>query len=477
MRCVAVRIGYGFRMFLCACIGTMALQAASAAPRQRIRLEAENGQLIGVTVAAARHGYSGSGYVTGFRKEGDKVVLKFRADGGIYDAVIGYSAPNGGKGYELEVNGSKLSGMFAPTADVFAVHRAGKVELKAGENILAIGGGWNYYDIDYIDLIPAAAPGRPALPPKTPVDSAAVPKARALLADLVSRYGLTTLSGVYSIEDADYVRATTGRTPAILGDDLMDYSPSRVAHGSKPDGTVEQLIAQYRKGYLLTVSWHWNAPTDLLDKVYTDAQGKQVEAQWWRGFYTFASTFDVQKALDDPNSQGYRLIVSDIDAIAVQLRKFAAADIPILWRPLHEAEGRWFWWGAHGPRPFVKLWRLMYDRLTNHHHLHNLIWVYTSAGDMDWYPGDAAVDIIGVDLYPSDRHDPQSGLWEALQGHFAGKKLLAITEFGPVPDIERMHRFGAYWSYFVSWSGRPKDLPKSELQAIYRSPYVTNRKP
>ena len=97
----------------------------------------------------------------------------------------------------------------------------------------------------------------------------------------------------------------------------------------------------------------------------------------------------MQKALADPNSADYKLLLRDMDAIAVQLQKFSDAGVPVLWRPLHEAEGGWFWWGAKGPEPFKKLWRLMYDRFTNVHHLHNLIWVDCSGTNPDWYPGDA----------------------------------------------------------------------------------------
>ena len=76
-----------------------------------------------------------------------------------------------------------------------------------------------------------------------------------------------------------------------------------------------------------------------------------------------------------PSGSDYQLILRDIDAIAVELQKFENAGVPVIWRPLHEAQGNatdatgngaWFWWGAHGPTAFKQLWRLMHDRLTNH---------------------------------------------------------------------------------------------------------------
>lgn len=78
-----------------------------------------------------------------------------------------------------------------------------------------------------------------------------------------------------------------------------------------------------------------------------DEPGKE----WWRGFYADSVTFDLEKALSDTESEEYKLLLADIDTIAVQLQRLKDAHVPILFRPLHEAEGGWFWWGAKGPEP------------------------------------------------------------------------------------------------------------------------------
>lgn len=203
----------------------------------------------------------------------------------------------------------------------------------------------------------------------------------------------------------------------------------------------------------------------------TDAQGKTTDARWYRGFYTNATTFDVQKALADPKSSEYALLLCDMDVIAAQLQRLSDAHVTVLWRPLHEAEGGWFWWGAKGPGPFKQLWRLMHDRLTKVHHLHNLIWVDSSGGNPAWYPGDAYVDVIGVDAYPSDVADPLSAAWDTLTKEYGGRKLLALTEFGGVPDVPKMRRYGVRPSYFVSWTGDlgPKKNAKDALTRIYQA--------
>jgi mannan endo-1,4-beta-mannosidase len=436
-----------------------------------IRLEAEDAQQFGTRVVSSRPGFSGSGYVTGFTTEGAHIAWHFKARSGIYAVHVRYSSPTGPKGYEIAVNGSKVSAMFSQTAEVFSTADAGRVELKDGENEIDLNKGWGWFDIDYLELAKTPVPSPPAKPPRVLTDPQAEPCARRLFDSLVDRYGALTLSGQYNFEDTDYVVSKTAVVPAILGGDFMDYSPSRVAHGSKTDGDVEKMVAA-AKGRITTMSWHWNAPTDLIDKVYKDAQGHDVDGSWYKGFYTNATTFDFAKAIDDPSSPNYRLLIRDIDAIAVQLRKFDRAGVPILWRPLHEAEGGWFWWGAKGPEHFKKLWRLMFRRLTVEDGLHNLIWVYSSGTDPNWYPGDDVVDIVGIDAYPADQADPLTATWDLLQQRFSGKKLLAVSEFGGVPDVERMRRFGVFWSYFVSWGGTIEGIKPEHLRELYREQHV-----
>lgn len=284
-----------------------------------------------------------------------------------------------------------------------------------------------------------------------------------LMKALVSDYGQHTWAGQHDSSEISYIQGETGRKPAIVEGDLIDYSPSRVQYGSMPANYTESYIALQSAGHVLGFCWHWNAPTNLLNT---------ASEPWWSGFYTAATTFDVAAALANTNSIEYSLILRDIDAIAVQLEKVSSNNIPVLWRPLHEASGGWFWWGAKGPGPFKQLWRLLFNRLTTYHNLHNLIWVLANE-DPDWYPGNDVVDIVGVDAYPADPTDALSTDWQALKPQFDGVKLLALTEFGGVPDVERMHVFGVWWSYFSPWTGSYiEDAPIATLTRIYQSPEV-----
>jgi mannan endo-1,4-beta-mannosidase len=438
--------------------------ASVVSSAQVIRIEAEDGRPGPQVVANHVPGFSGTGYVTGFQGEHAPLEIDFDAKAGVYEVRVIYHASQR-KGYAMTVNGRGLDGMFKPSTG-FAIHRGGRVELVDGPNTLTLGGGWGYYDIDAIEfeLSGPLAPPQPVS--AEPVNPNASSEARALLARLASVYGRGTLSGTIKDQDNDLVVQITGRTPAMMGGDLMDYSPSRVAHGADPQGETERLIRAAARGQIITLCWHWNAPTDLIDATTTDASGNEVNARWYKGFYSNATTFDFARALDDPESEGYQLLMRDIDAIAVELKKLEDAGVPVLWRPLHESDGGWFWWGTRGPENFKRLWRLLYDRLTVHHGLNNLLWVYT-IDDVAWYPGDDVVDLVGMDVYVAHTNDTMFGRWERMLSHFDGRKMIALTECGGMPDIEAMQSLGVWWVYANPWTGNlgPAKNDRESLQA------------
>jgi mannan endo-1,4-beta-mannosidase len=441
-----------------------------------IRLEAEDAELRNVRVSTEVPGFSGTGYVTGLIAEDIQIRWTVRAQEGIYEAWVGFRTPHGEKGYDLRVNSSLVSGMLPPR-QAFSRVRAGLFELRDGANVIEIGRGWGYFDLDYVEFVPAPPPVEVKPVPPTLVNPNASPEARALMRFLAGEYGRRVLSGQYGLSDSVFVHEKTGEWPAILGGDFIDYSPSRSEFGADPKNHTEEMIEAARRGHIITMSWHWNAPKDLFNDEIVDEHGQVIDRRWYHGFYTYATHFDVAAAMADPNSEGYRLLVRDIDVIAEELKKFHRARVPVLWRPLHEAEGGWFWWGAKGPEPCIKLWRLMYERMTHHHGLNNLIWVWNSQSQ-EWYPGDNVVDIMSIDVYPTDRTDTLSAAWDDLLSRFNGHKLLAIAEFPGPMDVERMKRFGVRWAYFVSWTEQlgPKGSPAELVERTYKSPYTVNRR-
>ncbi|WP_429310612.1 glycosyl hydrolase [Paenibacillus mucilaginosus] len=423
--------------------GKRVVKAAPASPSaEGIKLEAENGILKdSVSIGTEGTGYSGSGYAS-FQSDGSATLTYNAAAPELYDISIGYSAPFGDKKTHLVVNGA-TSEVSLAAASNFVEVSGGKAMLQAGTNTIVIEPYWGYYYIDYIKLTAAAAPDDHDVKSSL-TNPNATKETKALMSYLVSQYGNKIISGQQELSSIEWINQQTGKLPAIFSTDLMDYSPSRVEHGATSN-EVEKMISWYKdRGGIVALCWHWNAPTGLYNE-----PGKE----WWRGFYTEFTTFDVQYALENPDSEDYQLLIRDIDAIAFQLKRLQDAGVPVLWRPLHEAEGGWFWWGAKGPEPTKQLWRLMYDSLTNDHGLNNLIWVWNSE-KADWYPGDDVVDMASIDIYnPAGDYNPISAKYESMVSLVNDKKLVALAENGPIPDPDLLQAYGADWSFFNTWTG------------------------
>jgi mannan endo-1,4-beta-mannosidase len=451
-----------------ALVGTATIVGAASplhAQFHRYEAEAPGGTRSGTVVSSAVPGYSGTGYVTDFTNAADYVQLQVDVPDGLYEMWVGYRSQFGEKGYTYRVDGETGSGMFTQS-NVFTTDRAGLFNVRGGTNTLAVQHNWGYYDVDYFEFRPFTPPTLSPISP-TLVDEQANARTRLLMNYLTDMYGEKTLSGQQhstsqnlAFPGQSYLNKSGGLVPAIRGSDLMEYSPSRIARGANPRNESEQSIQWAQQtGGIVTMAWHWNAPANLINT---------TDHEWWRGFYTHATTFNLPRALANPAGSDYQLILRDIDAIAVELQKFQTAGVPVIWRPLHEAQGGWFWWGAHGPDTFKQLWNLTYDRLTNEHGLHNLIWEFTSAAHadhLDWYPGDDVVDMVGMDIY-TDPSSSMSGEWYDVLEHYNGRKMIALSETGTLPSPELMEQWGIDWSYFAPWNGTFVDaFSPAQLQA------------
>ncbi len=448
------------------------------------RAEAENGVLAGTTVATSPSGFSGTGYVTGFtNSDANNVTLNLDVPTtGLYKLTIGYTSPYGLKGYNLQVNDEQNSGFFQGTTagSDFSSVNAGNYLLYQGLNTITIGGNYGYYGVDYVQLAPVVVTP-PAKPAKQLSDPLASASTESLFAYLVDLYGTKTLSGQQDDQmgttnsEVSYVLATTGKEPAIASMDLYDYSTAPVAAYGTPSGTTERYLDWAKRGNgrgIASLIWHWRSPADI-----TATAGGQVDPSG--AFYTKNTTFNIATVLGDTVAQAmrYHLLLQDIDLIAAQLKKFQAAGVPVLWRPLHESPGNFFWWNAQGPAAFKQLWQLLYMRLTTRHQLHNLIWVYstTESPSLDYYPGDAYVDVAGEDVYASATAN-MSNNWADMQTLFGGKKLITLSETGNPPDPDKIRAYGTQWSWFNSWQGSyVRSQPAAYLRRVYNDQVIITR--
>ncbi|KAF2677161.1 glycoside hydrolase family 26 protein [Lentithecium fluviatile CBS 122367] len=448
-------------------IGSLALSllVASGVVAQSVTYQAESATLSGVTVGTSVSGFTGTGYVEGFDEAADSITFTVNSSTSqLYDLKLIYNGPYGDKYTNVVLNNAGGSQVSLPATTAWTTVSAGQVLLNAGSNTIQIQNNWGWYLIDAITLSPAAKRG-PHKVTTAPINKKANPDAKALLKYLGSIYGKHILSGQQDQASLDWVTQNVGKTPAILGVDLMDYTESRKSRGASSTD-VDKAIAFAKQGGIITFCWHWGAPTGLYDT---------EDHRWWSGFYTDATDFNIETALADTTNANYTLLMNDIDTIAVELKKLQAAGVPVIWRPLHEAEGAWFWWGAKGPEPCKKLWKILYERLTKKHGLNNLIWEWNSV-KTDWYPGSDYVDLVSADTYSQGDHGPISATYNNLLTLANDTKIIAAAEIGSVMEPAQLQAYQADWVYFCVWSGdfisggtwNSVDF----LKSVYSSDYV-----
>ena len=275
------------------------------------------------------------------------------------------------------------------------------------------------------------------------------PEAENLLQYLKEIEGEKTLSGTtanvnWNINEAKWVYKHTGKWPALNFFDFihLPFSPANWIDYSN----VTEVVNWHRNGGIVGCMWHWNMPTnDGQDWTCTPGTGNKETG------------FDVRKIFE-PESAEYKQMMNDIDKVASTLKKLNQRKIPVLWRPLHEAGGMWFWWGLDA-NACNELWRVMYDRLTNYHGLNNLIWVWTSAAAWNrpysegykWYPGDEYVDIVGIDIYNNNSASNIFSTCYKMLRKKSPDKLIALTECGNLAPIGQQWKIGARWLFFAPW--------------------------
>ncbi|MGF7143691.1 mannan endo-1,4-beta-mannosidase [Anaerotaenia torta] len=410
-------------------------------------VEAEDGVFTGnVTSREAASDSSGTGYAEGFHKSGDTCTLAVQiGTEGFYDLVFLTASAGGYKENYIYADDEKL-GVIATDSKDFKASVLERVYLTEGEHKIKVESYWGYIMLDRLEIHTAKElnPQRYQVSPVL-VNANATDNTKRLMSYLCDIYDEYFLSGQYCStgqygKEFAVVKKTTDRTPAVLGLDFIEYTPSRVERGSSGNQT-KLAIDFWKSGGIVTFCWHWNAPA------------KYLTGEWYRGFYTDATNINLKKIMDGKDPEGYDLLMKDIDAIARELLVLQEAGVPILWRPLHEASGGWFWWGASGAEAFKKLYLLLYERLTVEYGLNNLIWVWNGQ-DGEWYPGDDYVDIIGEDIYPGERvYTSQAARYIKAQSYTEAKKLVYLTENGCVFDPDLALRDRVMWGMWCTWSG------------------------
>lgn len=205
---------------------------------------------------------------------------------------------------------------------------------------------------------------------------------------------------------------------------------------------TEDILKSLQEGGLIIGGHDYTAVA-----VYLESNGTALDPNKDYAFYKADTEFDAANATVEGTWEN-KVFTEDLKNAAAYLKLLRDADIPVLWRPFHEAAGGWFWWGKDAAS-FKSLWIAMFNYFKTEG-LDNLIWVWTTEGnDSDWYPGDQYVDIVGRDVYNKETADCVSE-YTSIAGNY-GNKIVSLSECGTVGLISEQWASGARWSWFMPW--------------------------
>jgi mannan endo-1,4-beta-mannosidase len=310
-----------------------------------------------------------------------------------------------------------------------------------------------------------------------PVTPNASPEAKALLKFIYSISGKYILPGQHNYpntkdRNSQFATKYIGKTPPVWSTDWgFAEDGDTDSYLARPD-IVEEAKRQHRLGSLVTICWHAVPPTadepvtfrpirDAAPESLATVQGQLLDQQF--------------KDVLTPGTELHKRWCAQVDTIAFYLKKLQEARVPILWRPYHEMNGNWFWWGGrHGEYGTRALYRQIFDRLVKHHKINNLVWLWSvdraHRPDMHYshyYPGNAYLDVLSLDVYGSDF---SMAYYDSLLALSQGKPLV-LGEVGNPPTLEILDN-QSNWALWVVWAGMVRNTSKKQYAVYVDDPRV-----
>jgi mannan endo-1,4-beta-mannosidase len=305
-----------------------------------------------------------------------------------------------------------------------------------------------------------------------PVNPRATDQARALLELIQQASGNWTFSGQHNAPlhistYSDLAEQITGHYPAIWGQDFGFAADGDLDGINFRPAVIAEAKRQHAAGSIITLMWHAIRPTGEEPGTFDDniCHGMLADSDW--------------RDLLTPGTAVHARWERQVDVIAALLTELRDAGIPVLWRPYHEMNGAWFWWGGRpGPDGYAALYRQLYRRFVQVHHLDNLLWVWNTnaprgdaAGYAGFYPGHDVVDILAADVYENDyaqsHHDELVQLGE--------NRPIALGEVGAMPTPHILAE-QPRWVWFMTWNAfLTNGNEPSAVRELYSDPRVRNR--
>lgn len=429
-------------------------------------------------------GYTGSGYVSGLQGELNNTIV-FQAEipySQHYDISL-IACTDMGAECTLLVNDTEISSIAIEGSGKFISATAPGIYMDAGVNTISIRqeSGDMYLDCMEFANNTSLIPNRYITTESCNPDAS--PEARRLLAFLGENYGQKMVSGQHAEDSSNgeiiRIVETTGKFPAIRFADMYPYS------GNGGDSENAEVIADClqwaEQGGIAGLMWHWYAPMGEATVFTEEADFNLYNAVTYEDV-VMASPAELQEMYENGAiSEECLRLIEDIDTVSLALKALCDAEVPVLWRPLHQAGGGLYWWDSAGSDVYLWLWNLLHERMVEYHQLNNLVWVWNGL-DTAYLPSGAYYDIASADVYTDEKQEFGSGYeaYYALQ-EMAEGKILALSECSSLPDVTTAFRDGSVWSYFGLWyepylSGEDNEYTDSEtLIAVYNSEGVLTR--
>ena len=433
---------------------------------------------------------SASGGSVAYMKGDGSIEAEFEvSEAGMYDITIYAHGVGGSKQQDLYINGVSQGSLSIPESDSFEPIST-SIKLSAGKNTLSIRASWGWSKFDYFTVASTVLPDITASQ-TSPCDPKATPEAKALMNYLSSVYGSHIISGQQEIymyghggnfeQEFTYLQDTTGKLPAIRGFDFLNEA-NILGYGTE-DGTTDRIIKWVTNNPyvdapgIATASWHLTVPKNFANYKVGDnvSYNDATYSCSWDDAKTknTATDFNTANVIVEGTKEN-EYYMAALEELASYLTRLQDANVPLIFRPLHEAEGgggetgSWFWWGAAGSDVYKQIWRLTYDTLTEKYGIHNLIWEWNSYNydtSMNWYPGDEYVDIVGYDKYNCVKYLAENN-WQASYEHddsaiaptfygilekTNGAKMIAMAENDCFSTVGNLTGDKAGWLYFCTW--------------------------
>lgn len=228
------------------------------------------------------------------------------------------------------------------------------------------------------------------------------------------------------------VKSVTGSHPAVVGVDFMGLSGRPEAEIEKNKLALKKNISDtYNRGGVTTISWHFSNPASPGDFYWKDS----VSAPAVKYIIPGAS-----------HHEKYKMILQSVADLVKSINGKDGKIVPVIFRPYHEFDGDWFWWGrAHCTADeFKTLWKFTVSYLRDSLAVHNFIYAFSPDNKfnsekefLERYPGDEWVDMVGMDNYGDfgrdGKYNVEAGIKKLkIVSEYALKagKLAAFTETG-----------------------------------------------